>query len=62
LREKATFSSDTKEIERHLDSGDWILAEYWTNRVMNEYEDLIRIKWEKKEFIQEKIEQKEKQK
>jgi hypothetical protein len=55
--DKESFDDIKKEIEQYLNSGDWVLAEYWTDRLMKEYDDFIRIKWEKEEFTKEKIEQ-----
>jgi uncharacterized membrane protein YhaH (DUF805 family) len=39
--EKSTFDKSLQEIEQYLDKGDWTMARYWMERVMNEYSDLV---------------------
>jgi hypothetical protein len=40
--ENERFNPSLKDIERYLSNGDWTMADYWVQRVMDEYDKLIR--------------------
>ena len=45
--EEKDFKTILENIERYLDSNDWILAEYWLSRTMADYENIYLSKLER---------------
>ena len=44
-KEKDAFDKSLEEIRQDLNNGDWTLAELSCQRVMKEYDDLVRKEW-----------------
>jgi hypothetical protein len=40
--EKERFKATLLDIERYLNDNDWILADYWANRLQDEYTEFFR--------------------